>query len=198
MPVKKPAESKKAVADPKKAHVDAKTASLKVWTLPIAMLMAIVAAGGLWFAVRESSAPPQAATPAATNPVMAADAGKPAAKPAASSSPSKPATATSVDTVKTQESAPGVTVTKTVSVTGCLQRGDRGFTLKDTEGTDAPKSRSWKSGFLKRNTASIALRDTGNTAHFADHVGQRVSVTGPLTDREMRVQSLRRVSASCQ
>jgi hypothetical protein len=196
MPVKKPAESKKAAADPKKARVDAKTAPLKAWTLPIAMLMAIVAAGGLWFAVRDSSAPPQAAAPAATNPVMAADAGKTAATPAASSAPSKPATTASVDAAKPQETAPAVT--KTVSVTGCLQRGDHGFTLKDTEGTDAPKSRSWKSGFLKRSTASIALRDAGNAAHLADHVGQRVSVTGPLTDRDMRVQSLRRVSASCQ
>jgi len=85
-----------------------------------------------------------------------------------------------------------------VSITGCLQQDGDGFVLKNTEGTDAPKSRSWKSGFLKRHSASIDLVDSANATHLMSHVGQRVSVTGPLVDREMHVQSLHRVAAACQ
>jgi hypothetical protein len=42
------------------------------------------------------------------------------------------------------------------------------------------------------------LLDGANAAHLGSHVGQRVTVTGSLTDREMHVQSLRRVAAVCQ
>jgi hypothetical protein len=70
--------------------------------------------------------------------------------------------------------------------------------LKDTDGADAPKSRSWKSGFLKRSRATVRLDDSSSAARLADHVGRRVSVTGPVVDRQMRVQSVRRVAASCQ
>ena len=33
-----------------------------------------------------------------------------------------------------------------VTVTGCLEKSDEGYRLKDTSGVAAPKSRSWKSG----------------------------------------------------
>ena len=83
-----------------------------------------------------------------------------------------------------------------VEVTGCLHRGDEAFVLKDTEGA-APTSRSWKTAFLKKTTTSLELKD-GNGAHLADHVGQRVSVMGNVIDREMNVQSIRRVAATCR
>lgn len=85
-----------------------------------------------------------------------------------------------------------------VTVTGCLQRDDETFRLKDTTGEDAPKSRSWKSGFLKKGSASIGLVDAANRLKLSDHVGQRVSVTGVLVDREMQARSLKRVAASCR
>ena len=166
-----------------------------VWTLPISMVMLVLAAGAFWMAMRESSNTSQAATPAATSAVMKAD-DKAAETPTAPASAAKSATAPA-EPAKTQD-APRMSDAKPVSVTGCLQRTDRGFTLKDTEGADAPRSRSWKSGFLKRNTASVSLTDSGNGARLADHVGQRVTVTGPMTDREMRVAALHRVSSSCQ
>ena len=87
---------------------------------------------------------------------------------------------------------------KPISISGCLQRSDNGFMLKNTEGSEAPRSRSWKSGFLKRSSSSVTLSDPGSAAHLAAHVGQRVSVTGSLADREMQVMSLRRLSATCQ
>jgi hypothetical protein len=84
-----------------------------------------------------------------------------------------------------------------VTITGCLQRSDEAFQLKDTNGKNVPKSRSWRSGFLKKGPASIDVVDAANRLNLSNHVGQRVSVTGTLVDREIRVRSLQRVAASC-
>jgi hypothetical protein len=61
----------------------------------------------------------------------------------------------------------------------------------------APKSRSWRSGFLKKGSASLEVIDAANRLKLTDHVGQRVSVTGVLVDRGIRVRSLQRVATSC-
>jgi phosphate-selective porin len=84
-----------------------------------------------------------------------------------------------------------------VTITGCLERDAATFRLKDTTGTDAPKSRSWKKGFLKKGMAPIEVVDAANRLNLSNHVGQRVSVTGLLVDREMTLRSLQRVAASC-
>jgi hypothetical protein len=84
-----------------------------------------------------------------------------------------------------------------VTITGCLEQDDETFRLKNTTGTQAPKSRSWKSGFLKKNPASIEIVDASNKVRLPNHVGQRVVVTGLLVNREMQVRSLRRVATSC-
>jgi hypothetical protein len=80
-----------------------------------------------------------------------------------------------------------------ITITGCLERTDEGFELKDTSGADAPKARSWKSGFLKKGSATLDVVDPARTLQLADHVGRRVSVTGMVTEREMRARSIRRV-----
>jgi hypothetical protein len=86
-----------------------------------------------------------------------------------------------------------------VTITGCLERADETtFRLKDTIGADAPKARSWKSGFLKKGSASIEVVDAAHRLKLPDHVGQKVSVTGTLVDREMQVRSLQRVATSCE
>ncbi len=84
-----------------------------------------------------------------------------------------------------------------VTITGCLERSDETFRLKDASGDNVPKARSWKSGFLKKGPAAIRVVDGGSRAKLPDHVGQRVTVTGKLVDREMTVRSLQRVAASC-
>jgi hypothetical protein len=84
-----------------------------------------------------------------------------------------------------------------VTITGCLERDDETFHLKNTEGAEAPKSRSWKSGFLKKSSASIEVVDAANRLKLPNYVGQRVSVTGVLVEREMQARTLRRVSNSC-
>jgi hypothetical protein len=88
-------------------------------------------------------------------------------------------------------------VTAPVTITGCLERSDATFRLKETEGDDVPRSRSWKSGFLKKSPASIQVVDAANRLKLPAHVGQRITVTGTLIDRELRGRSLRTVTASC-
>ena len=84
-----------------------------------------------------------------------------------------------------------------VTVAGCLERNNDGFRLKDTSGADAPKARSWKSGFMKKGSASLEVVDPAHAITLTDYVGRRVSVTGTLSGREMKVKSVRRMSASC-
>jgi hypothetical protein len=84
-----------------------------------------------------------------------------------------------------------------VTITGCLERSDEAFRLMDTAGARLPKARNWKSGFLKKSTASVEVVAAANRVNLSNHVGERVSVTGTLVDREMRARSLQRVAASC-
>jgi hypothetical protein len=86
----------------------------------------------------------------------------------------------------------------TVTITGCLERDDNTFRLKDTSGADAPRSRSWKSAFLKKGAAPVEVVDASKRVKLTNHVGQRVSVTGRLSDGEMQIRSLRRIAASCK
>lgn len=84
-----------------------------------------------------------------------------------------------------------------VTVTGCLEQDNDLFKLKDTEGEEAPTSRSWKSGFLKKRPATITVLDASHRWKLEKHVGERISVTGSLVDREMQVKTLSRVTPSC-
>jgi hypothetical protein len=102
--------------------------------------------------------------------------------------------ATTAATSGTKAAAPQTPVT----ITGCLEQDKDAFRLKDTSGSNAPKSRSWKSGFLKKKAASIEIIDAANKAQLPNHVGEQVAITGMLVDREMQVRSLRRLSSSCK
>lgn len=83
----------------------------------------------------------------------------------------------------------------TVILTGCLERDEGTYWLKDVSGEDAPKSRNWKSGFLRKRSSPAAL--VASDARLSSHVGQRVAVTGALVEREMRARSVRRVAGAC-
>jgi hypothetical protein len=86
-----------------------------------------------------------------------------------------------------------------VTITGCLEisvDGDR-FRLTDTEGANAPKARSWRSGFLKKRPAPIELVELADPPTARTYVGKRVVATGPVENREMRVRSLQASGTAC-
>jgi hypothetical protein len=111
-----------------------------------------------------------------------------APKPAAPEPPTSPA---SVST--------GSVMPTLVTITGCLEISTDGdtFRLSDVEGADAPKSRSWRSGFLKKRTAPVTLVEPHDRQTLTSNVGRRVAATGQLASRELRVSSLRVVGSSC-
>ncbi len=69
--------------------------------------------------------------------------------------------------------------------------------LTDTDGASAPKSRSWRTGFLKRRSAPVDLVGASDTQALQKQVGKRVAATGVLTSRELRVSSFHVVSPAC-
>jgi hypothetical protein len=86
-----------------------------------------------------------------------------------------------------------------VTITGCLETTvdeDR-FRLTDTEGADAPKARSWRSGFLTKRSAPVELIDLSDPLGARKYVGRRVVATGLLTSRALRVRTLESVGAPC-
>src|SRR5262245_31111170 len=87
----------------------------------------------------------------------------------------------------------------TVTITGCLEASvneDR-FRLTDTDGVDAPKSRSWRTGFLKKRSTAVALVEPPDPHALRAQIGHRVAATGVLTSRELRTTSLRVISPQC-
>ena len=100
-------------------------------------------------------------------------------------------------TVAAQPDAVSQAVT---TMTGCLEAtvdGDE-FRLTDTEGADAPKARSWRSGFLKKRAAPIELAEVSDRAGLRKYVGHRVVATGFLAGRELRVRSFQSAGTSCE
>ena len=83
------------------------------------------------------------------------------------------------------------------TVEGCLIQDANQFQLRNTSGEDAPKGRSWKSGFLHRSAKAVDVRDQSHRLNLARHVGERVTITGLLDDRELQGTSLKRVAESC-
>ena len=93
----------------------------------------------------------------------------------------------------------GVGAIAPVTITGCLEVSvdQDEFRLTDTEGVDAPKSRSWRTGFLKKRSAPVALVEPPDRLALQTHVGRRVSATGLLTSHDLKVSALRVVGPSC-
>jgi hypothetical protein len=100
----------------------------------------------------------------------------------------KPASAPTVGAVPGAELA---------TVEGCLTQDADQFQLKNTSGEDAPRGRSWKSGFLHKGSKTVGVVDQTHRLNLSRHVGERVTITGILDDRELQGTSLKRVAESC-
>ena len=86
-----------------------------------------------------------------------------------------------------------------VTITGCLEVSvdQDEFRLTDTEGVDAPRSRSWRTGFLRKRSAPVALIEPANRQALQTQVGRRVAATGLLSNHDLKLSALRVVGASC-
>jgi hypothetical protein len=86
-----------------------------------------------------------------------------------------------------------------VTITGCLEVSvdHDEFRLTDTDGAAAPKSRSWRTGFLKKRSAPVALIAPPDAMALQTHVGHRVSATGVLTSHDLKVSTFRVVGPAC-
>ena len=116
-----------------------------------------------------------------------------------------PATAANPPASESAAAAPGLESTSTadvekwaqVTISGCLEFDDATFWLKDTDGVDAPTSRSWRSGFLRKRSAPIEVVGAAHTLRLPTYVRQRVAATGTLIERKMQVRSLQRIADFC-
>jgi hypothetical protein len=154
-------------------------------------------------APKATPARPAARKPAATARPAATTSARPAASATTLPVPAKSDVTTVVtapaprDAQAAPRNAQAVPV-DVVTISGCLEQDDERFRLKDTTGEDAPRGRSWRSGFLRRGSATIDVIDESDRHHLQTYVGQRVNVTGTLVDREMQVNSVRIVAISCE
>jgi hypothetical protein len=194
MPVKKATRAKKTARGKKTMGL---TSALgpKATT----MVVIIVMAGGIMVAARQQQTKAKEALADATRSEVALSA-DPASKRKGVPTVATGTAATTGSSDATATVAPDATAAAKatpVTVTGCLERNEGGFRMKETAGADAPKARSWKSGFLKKGAATLDVVDPARTLQLADHVGRRVSVTGTLLDRELRARSVRRLG-SCK
>jgi hypothetical protein len=104
---------------------------------------------------------------------------------------------TSVLTAGAEKSRGRTETAKAITVTGCLERADNDFRLTETSGAQAPKARSWKSGFLKKRASDLDVVDPAKKVKLGDHVGHRDALTGTVDRGEIRVRSMRHLAASC-
>jgi hypothetical protein len=155
--------------------------SPRITQIFVLSVVALIAVAGLVLAAHQST-PPKTVT-AVAQPVTTTQATLPSPK-TATQKPNAHANASA----QTAERA---------TITGCLEQSHDGFRLKDTEGADVPKSRSWKTGFLTKHSASVDLVDTKNRLKLANHVGERVTVSGMLLEHELEGRSISRVANSC-
>lgn len=200
MPLRKPARSK-ATTTKKSSTAGSRSKKSKTpsWSVGAGtMLLAAICVTGavIVIAAHELTPIPRVAVTDTEGEAVAA---RETAKDAPSTSAAVPESAMA-KTPETDTPEVKGTVGRTAPVTifGCLEHSESTFRLTDTDGVDAPKARSWKTAFLKKGAASIEVVDPGNHVRLASHVGQRLSVTGTLSDRQMQVRSIRRISASCE
>ena len=104
----------------------------------------------------------------------------------------KPAPAKVVPKQATTAPSPSITLT------GCLEADGRKFMLTHPEGHQAPKGRSWKTGFVTKKTKNVEVVGASSTVKLGDHPGRRVTVVGAIDrDTHLTARSIKQLAASC-
>ena len=124
----------------------------------------------------------------ATVPISISAQSKTPVKAPAKAAPAKPAPAKAAPAkaVPARVAAAPVAVVpvdpNTVTMIGCLESDGSKYRLADVQGNQAPKGRSWKTGFVTKKTKNIDLVGAPASLKLQDHVGQKVSVSGLKDD----------------
>ena len=161
-------------------------------TRPMAICIIIVSiVGTAMLIVANSSEPTSAASSVPDQPIVAV---APAQETPVAKAQKRSATAAQPASAET---AGVIADSNLATVEGCLVQEEDQFRLKNTTGEDAPKGRSWKSGFLHKSSKTIDLLDHSHRLNLGRHVGERVAITGVLDNRELQGTALKRVSESC-
>ena len=85
---------------------------------------------------------------------------------------------------------------KSVTLTGCLEADGRKYMLTDLEGAQAPKGRSWKTGYVTQKSKDMEVVATSGVK-LGDHIGHKVSVVGVRNDTHLQARSIKQLAASC-
>jgi hypothetical protein len=124
----------------------------------------------------------------ATVPISISAQSKTPAKAPAKAAPAKPAPAKAAPAKATPArvvAAPVAVVPvdpNTVTMIGCLESDGSKYRLADVQGNQAPKGRSWKTGFVTKKTKNIDLVGAPASLKLQDHLGHKVSVSGLKDD----------------
>jgi len=84
----------------------------------------------------------------------------------------------------------------TVTMIGCLESDGSKYRLADVQGNQAPKGRSWKTGFVTKKTKNIDLVGAPASLKLQDHVGHKVSVSGLKDDdTHLKARTIRQLGS---
>ena len=138
----------------------------------------------------------------ATVPISISAQSKTPAKAPAKAAPAKPAPAKAAPAkaVPARVAAAPVAVVpvdpNTVTMIGCLESDGSKYRLADVQGNQAPKGRSWKTGFVTKKTKNIDLVGAPASLKLQDHVGHKVSVSGLKDDdTHLKARTIRQLGS---
>jgi hypothetical protein len=106
-----------------------------------------------------------------------------------------------MDIAATSGSTDAKTSTKPVpdsTYVGCLRAEDDGkkFVLTEIGGTNAPKSRNWKTAFITKKSGKLDVKPVGSLK-LAPHVNKTVQMTGKRIDNDFTARSMKIVGSTC-
>jgi hypothetical protein len=98
-------------------------------------------------------------------------------------------TAKTTTTAKTQQEA---------TLTGCLRADGTKYMLTDIQGKQAPKGRSWKTGFIAKTAKNVEVTGTSTTLRLKEQVGHKITVVGLKDgDSHLKARTVRQVPGIC-
>jgi hypothetical protein len=94
--------------------------------------------------------------------------------------------------------APAAKANASVTMNGCLREDGGKFVLTGLKGDQAPKGRSWKTGYIVKAKKDVVVTPASGGVKLKDHVGRQVTIAGVTNGgTKVTARSIRRVAASC-